>query len=961
MSTFGQTINTFPYYYDFEGEIQGSTGAGDPYTMQTPFWVNASGDDGDWVADADGTISTSTGPSVDSDPGTTTGFYMYIEASTPMYPTKTAILESVDIDLSSANAMQFAFSYHMYGSTMGTLNVDVSDDNGSTWSTLWSKTGDQNDIWHRDTVDLSAYTGSTVKLRFHGTTGSSYYSDMAIDAVQLYDLMSTDAGIASIDSPSSPACSIGNSVYASIQNFGTDTLFNADIHWSINGVLQTPNSWSDTLLQFETESILVGNGTFADGDTIKVWTSNPNGSTEGINGVGNDSATVVIVEGMSGTYTIGTSGDFTTFNEAVDELIVRGVCGSTEFLVEDGTYNEQVTIPEIIGASSSSTITFNAQAGVNTNLILTYGASGTTDNWVLNLDGADHFIFRNIRMESTGTSYGRVLLLENEADSNHIDSCYIKGDQGISSTSTNMALLYSSSNDNVSHNLFTNNVFQNGSYGMYFYGNSSSDLAQGNQLINNWFLDQYYSGIRVYYQDSPVIRNNYVKLSGNYTTGSNYGIYVGYGDNNLEISGNRVSFSNRGYGMYIYYCDGTMINRGKIFNNSVSVGDSTSTSTTYGVYLTSSDYQDFEFNSINVVGDGTTTRGLYVSGTSNEIYSNNIVNNGSNGYAAYYSSGVDASDHNNYYAPNTDLIYSSGAYTTLTDFQTNTGFDLNSFSVDPVYPAWDTLTTCADELNNTGRTNPMITTDLDGEIRGTNPDIGAHEFEGIALFSVGADTSLCNNQILTLGDSTSTSSWTWSTGETTNIINVDGTDAGMIGVERISECGATQDTIEIVNIPDPVAGFTWSSSYVTGIFTNTSTGADSYSWDFGDGNTSTQENPTHVYNWKGEFVVTLTVTSDCGTSVFTDTINLDLVGVNELTKDNYTIYPNPTNGMVNISFSNTLTNGNVEIIDATGRVLQKAAVKTKQIALDLSSYENGFYFIRINNNDKTVTEKVVKK
>lgn len=55
---------------------------------------------------------------------------------------------------------------------------------------------------------------------------------------------------------------------------------------------------------------------------------------------------------------------------------------------------------------------------------------------------------------------------------------------------------------------------------------------------------------------------------------------------------------------------------------------------------------------------------------------------------------------------------------------------------------------------------------------------------------------------------------------------------------------------------------------VTIIFTNTSTGPGtlSYAWNFGDGGTSTLQNPSHTYTTSGSFTVTLTVTSSTGCS-----------------------------------------------------------------------------------------------
>ena len=49
-------------------------------------------------------------------------------------------------------------------------------------------------------------------------------------------------------------------------------------------------------------------------------------------------------------------------------------------------------------------------------------------------------------------------------------------------------------------------------------------------------------------------------------------------------------------------------------------------------------------------------------------------------------------------------------------------------------------------------------------------------------------------------------------------------------------------------------------------FSNESGNAVAYSWDFGDGTTSTEENPSHTYNEPGEYTITLVayVDGDCG-------------------------------------------------------------------------------------------------
>ncbi|MEI9957544.1 MAG: PKD domain-containing protein [Ferruginibacter sp.] len=70
--------------------------------------------------------------------------------------------------------------------------------------------------------------------------------------------------------------------------------------------------------------------------------------------------------------------------------------------------------------------------------------------------------------------------------------------------------------------------------------------------------------------------------------------------------------------------------------------------------------------------------------------------------------------------------------------------------------------------------------------------------------------------------------------------------------------------------PLPTAGFTWAPNppleNTATNFTNTSIGATSYIWDFGDGETTNEVNPTHLYNSTGTFHVVLATFNDAGCS-----------------------------------------------------------------------------------------------
>ena len=98
-----------------------------------------------------------------------------------------------------------------------------------------------------------------------------------------------------------------------------------------------------------------------------------------------------------------------------------------------------------------------------------------------------------------------------------------------------------------------------------------------------------------------------------------------------------------------------------------------------------------------------------------------------------------------------------------------------------------------------------------------------------------------------------------------------GTYEASLTVTNIAGSATVTETDILVVNNSPQAAFTVSNTLGSGevIFTNASTNADSYAWDFGDENTSTDENPTHTYAAAGTYTVTLTTTNECGSNEFT--------------------------------------------------------------------------------------------
>jgi len=89
--------------------------------------------------------------------------------------------------------------------------------------------------------------------------------------------------------------------------------------------------------------------------------------------------------------------------------------------------------------------------------------------------------------------------------------------------------------------------------------------------------------------------------------------------------------------------------------------------------------------------------------------------------------------------------------------------------------------------------------------------------------------------------------------------------------------GCTDNSIIVVNVSDslPVADFSFSDTGLAISFANLSVNADSYYWDFGDGNTDTTQTPIHIYSDStATYNVCLTASNSCGINTFCDSVNI---------------------------------------------------------------------------------------
>ncbi|WP_397300455.1 fibronectin type III domain-containing protein [Nonlabens ulvanivorans] len=172
-----------PYLQDFES-----------FATTTAFveelcWSATSVDAYDWNVDGAGsTPSSNTGP-LAAFSGVN---YFYTEASSGSAGTSEAILNGPQFDLSGLTNPSVQFYYHMFGGQIGDLVLEVDDLTGSGWTAVNTISGAQQtaqgDAWLLQIVNLSAYSGQTIQIRFRAISAGTFEGDISLDDILVGEL-----------------------------------------------------------------------------------------------------------------------------------------------------------------------------------------------------------------------------------------------------------------------------------------------------------------------------------------------------------------------------------------------------------------------------------------------------------------------------------------------------------------------------------------------------------------------------------------------------------------------------------------------------------------------------------------------------------------------------------------------------------------------------------------------------
>lgn len=138
------------------------------------------------------------------------------------------------------------------------------------------------------------------------------------------------------------------------------------------------------------------------------------------------------------------------------------------------------------------------------------------------------------------------------------------------------------------------------------------------------------------------------------------------------------------------------------------------------------------------------------------------------------------------------------------------------------------------------------------------------------------------------------------------------------------------------------------------IFFSASENAETWHWDFGDGNTSTEEMPVHIYTKGGKYTVSLTVTSGSRSDILVKTDYITVTGgasIEENGDESYTIKVEA--GVISIESASTIEN--VVIYNLRGEIVQSTNANTN--IFTSNGLNKGMYLLKVNNSIHKVLVK----
>ncbi|MEO0473083.1 MAG: GEVED domain-containing protein, partial [Bacteroidota bacterium] len=252
-------VNTFPYVQDFDAFTPTpGFSPGAPIIALLDGWTNSQADDPqDWAVRNGPTGSFNTGPPADHTSGN--GNYIFVEDSG--FDNDSTIVLTPCFDISNVTASRFTFWAHSFNgidpNNENELHVDMLYNGQLIEDVIPPILHDSLNQWTQYEFNTTPFPGIVAFLfRVNNNNNFSVSHDIAIDDVEFIGIPDDDAGIVDISSPNSDCgLSASETLTATLQNFGQNTITSVSVNYTVNGTPGTPftvtgNVQTDSTLTF---------------------------------------------------------------------------------------------------------------------------------------------------------------------------------------------------------------------------------------------------------------------------------------------------------------------------------------------------------------------------------------------------------------------------------------------------------------------------------------------------------------------------------------------------------------------------------------------------------------------------------------------------------------------------------------------------------------------------------------
>ena len=991
-----QCISKFPYSNNFENFTKFQTTASCDATVvgdSVDGWYQDVNDDGDWRVDSAGTVSIGTGPGstdttsgvgvgVDYSPGTTKGIYLYTEASIAANACAGSEINLLSpcFDMSGSTYYKMKFAYHMHGTGMGSLHVDVYD--GKKWvNDVWSISGDQGENWNIAEVGLANYQSATTQVRIRSVMGVNFASDCSIDAITIdkytpteYDAVIQMANVYTDQGYYFKPTGHFDSLSADLifQNVGIKSITGVKLVTSVSSGSDTADIGTlapgelDTLLRYVTHFPYQFDTSVTFEILLNEKDATPTNNKTTLSTGVNDT----IYSRDDGEFVggVGNTGGLIEMG-SMYELYRDDTVTSVSFFINGGTAGDSVRV-RLYGYTSGAPTSVIANTPYVT-------ITGNNQWYHLNFPCDQHL------------KKGQYFIAAEQTSTNNLNLGY------------------------------DTKYYKNG-MGLYKVGASWTDFSASNLFVNLLLRlnvgEIKYPNVQISLKDTICDNVEYIveaKGASTYT-------WEPFGEVQAKTGAIVKVQAKKSFDLKLVGTDqcgkSTTLSKRITVEKSpdLSVSNDTTickkeTVTLKAQTMANSSYQwtGGPANGDYTVGPNVTTTYLVRADTSNfcttkkevvvtvsepvPVVTNDttvcqaqsVLLQASGGKSYQWINGPSTANYA--VRPDKDTVYvvevTDGYNCTASDSVRVTTIDGPALqaSADTSICFGQRLTMKASgatsyEWENGPTTSSYTTQPIVSKyyrVKGFGSN-GCYLLDSVSVFvakipkvELRNDTTICEGGNVSLtAETLDDVDYDWSSGDTTKDILASPSETTIYKVVVANSTGCSaEDSMKITVDPLPIIDFKLTQDHKQITISNSSQYGDSHEWIFGDLDTSSEKSVVHKYLKHGDYVVKYTITNMCGSKDTSFTVIVENLGLTDKVYDGVSVYPIPMRNDLNLEVNNELFRGaEVALISSTGQqVYFYNGIETGSIhTINVEHLNPGVYTLRVSTEEDQVIKQVIK-